>query len=264
MKASLALALWWVSWSFCPPLAMGQGLLEKALKGQARIVDLSYRLNNRTQYWPGPQYKPFRFHVLARLDKDGVYSAEFCTPEHLGTHIDAPNHFAKGQISVAEIPLRRLIAPAVVINVKAKCQKNPDYQLTVGDIRRWERRWGRIPKGAVVFMYTGWGKRYWNTQAYQNRDQKGVLHFPGFSLEAARFLIQRRRVVGLGIDTLSVDYGPSQDFAVHRFSHKAGCYHIEHTANLDQLPPRGAILVVAPLKIENGSGSPARVFAFVP
>ncbi|MBI4482073.1 MAG: cyclase family protein [Acidobacteria bacterium] len=238
--------------------------LEQAAKNSAKIVDLTYPLSSRTPHWPGPNYSPFRYDKIADLEEDGVFSGKFCMPEHLGTHLDAPNHFEKGQPAVHQLSLEQLFAPAVVLDVTDRVRGNADFLLRLEDLRRWERAHGTIVPGALVFLYTGWGTRVSDSARYQNRDASGVMHFPGFSPEAARFLVNERNIKGLGIDTLSVDYGPSKNFQVHHIAHGAGKYHIENAANLDRLPPKGAFAIVAPIKIEGGSGGPVRVFALLP
>jgi kynurenine formamidase len=246
------------------PVAFSQGVLEKVLKGKGQVIDLTHKLSPSIPYWPGATYKPFQFETIATLEKDGVYSGAFCMAEHTGTHVDAPNHFEAGQASVDALDLRQLIALAVVIDVREQVAKNPDYRLTVDDLKRWEKRNGAIPSKAVVFMYTGWESRWNDINAYRNQDENKVMHFPGFSTEAAQLLVSERSINGIGIDTLSVDYGPSKDFRVHHIMNRAGKYHVENAANLSQLPAKGAIVVVAAIPIQNGSGAPARVFALVP
>lgn len=240
------------------------GILEKAMRGEARIIDLGYSLNSATPYWPGGTYTPFKFETIATLEKDRVFSGKFEMPEHLGTHLDAPNHFATKQIPVDQIEPRDLIAPLVVLDVSAQVAANPDYTLTMNDLKQWETANGHVPAGAVVMLRTGWAKRYQDYPAYKNQDAAGVMHFPGYSVEAAQYLVQQHNIKGLGIDTLSVDPGISQDFAVHHAVHGAGRYHLENVANLEQLPPTGAIGLIAPIKIEGGSGGPARIFALLP
>jgi kynurenine formamidase len=246
-----------------PSPAVPVGKLERIALGGTRIVDLTHALNPRNPYWPGPGYEPFKYEVFATLEKDKVLSARFSMAEHTGTHLDAPNHFAAGQIPVDKIPAEQLFAPAVVIDVKSSVATNPDYQLTPDDIARWEQANGRVPENSVVFMYTGWDERWTDFDKYKNADTAGALHFPGFSSEAAKLLVDDRNVAGLGIDTLSVDYGLSKDFAVHHVSHGKGKYHLENVANLGTLPPEGVFVIVAPIKIENGTGGPARIFALV-
>ena len=130
-------------------------------------------------------------------------------------------------------------------------------------IAGWEKRNGRIPAGAIVILRTGWAARWPDAQRYRNTDAKGEMHFPGFSVEAAKFLVEARDVMGLGIDTLSVDYGPSPDFAVHQYAMPHSVYNLENVTNLEQVPATGSIVMVAPMKLEGGSGGPVRIFALV-
>lgn len=138
-----------------------------------------------------------------------------------------------------------------------------DAVLRVEDVTAWEREHGRIPAGAVVLLHTGWGRFWMNFDRYKNQDARGRLHFPGYSPAAARFLVEERKVRGLSIDTLSIDPGTSRDFAVHHIVNGAGKYGLENVANLAKLPPRGFTLVVAPLKVEAGTGGPTRVLALL-
>jgi len=260
MRKMAVLIMWAIT---CAAVAFSQGVLERALEGKGQIIDLTHKLSPSIPYWPGDTYKPFHFEVIATLEKDGVYSGAFCMAEHMGTHVDAPNHFEAGQASVDALELRQLIAPAVVINVREQVAKDPDYRLTVEDLKGWEKANGKIESSALVFMYTGWDSRWNDVRAYRNQDEHQVMHFPGFSPEAAQFLVSERSINGIGIDTLSVDYGPSKDFRVHHIMHGAGKYHVENAANLGKLPAKGAIVIVAPIPIEGGSGGPARVFALL-
>jgi kynurenine formamidase len=232
--------------------------------GQAKLLDLTYSLNQSNAYWPGKNFFPFTLKNLSTIDKDGAYSNSFALPEHLGTHMDAPNHFVKGQPSLDQIPLKQLFGPAVVVDIRAKVDKNPDYQLAVDDLKEWEKAYGLIPSGSIVLLFTGWGKYWTDFDRYRNMDTEGKLHFPGYSPESVKFLIQERDISGIGIDTMSVDYGLSQDFKVHRISHGAGKIHLENVANLDKMPAKGAYLILAPIKIEGGSGGPTRIFAVLP
>ncbi|MBX7075382.1 MAG: cyclase family protein [Pirellulales bacterium] len=238
--------------------------LEDVVNGKARLVDLTYAINERAPYWPGDNYEPFRLRTIATLEKDGVLSKAFSMPEHLGTHLDAPNHFERNRPSVDQLPPTDLFAPGVVIDVSAQASMDADYQLTIADIERWERAHGAIPTKAVVLLYTGWG-RFWDQPArYRNQDVRGVMHFPGYSAEAAQWLIDQCDARGIGIDTLSIDRGVSRDFATHHAVNRAGRYGLENIASLDELPARGFYLVVAPIKIEGGTGGPTRVLAILP
>lgn len=238
--------------------------LDDLFTGKVRLVDLTYTLNSKTPYWPGDKYTPFQLKTIATLEKDGVLSKTISMPEHLGTHIDAPNHFEKNQPAVDRIPPKQLFGPGIVIDVKAQAEQNADYQLTLKDVEAWERKHGRIPNGAIVMLNTGWSRFWTNYDRYKNQDVRGRLHFPAFSAEAARFLVKQRGIRGIGIDTLSIDRGISKDFAVHHIVNGAGKYGLENVANLDKLPPRGFYLAVAPIKIETGTGGPTRIFAIIP
>jgi kynurenine formamidase len=230
--------------------------------GQTRVIDLTYAINAHLPVWPGSTH-PFEAEVLARPDKEGYFARRFSMLEHYGTHLDAPAHFPPGKLFIDQIPVDRLFGPAVVIDVRDAVAKDPDYRLTVARIERWEKAHERIPAGAIVLLRTGWAARWPDQARYRNQDAHGVMHFPGYSVEAARLLIERK-ASGIGIDTLSIDYGPSKNFEVHRVTLPAGLYHLENLANLDQLPPVGAFLIVAPIKLEGGSGGPVRVFAILP
>lgn len=232
--------------------------------GQARgrIVDLSYAISETLPAWPGDT-KPFEARINARAEQAGYFSRSFSMLEHFGTHLDAPIHFPPGKTAVDAIPPERLFGPAVVLEVRARVAQDADYRIQPADVQDWERRRGRIPAGAIVLARTGWAARWPDEQRYRNQDAAGVIHFPGFSLEAVQLLLARG-VSGLGIDTLSVDYGPSKDFPVHKLSHGADLYHLENLADLSALPEAGAFLVVAPIKLAGGSGGPARVFALLP
>ena len=165
------------------------------------------------------------------------------------------------------IPLEQLMAPAVVIDVIAKADRDADYRLTADDVREFESRHGRIPVGAIVLLRTGWSRRWPNRKAYLGDDTPGDasrLHFPSFGVEAARMLIQERRVAALGVDVASIDYGPSTDFAVHQLAAAANVPGLENLTNLQELPTVGATIIALPMKIEGGSGGPVRVVALVP
>lgn len=242
--------------------AQSGGLLERAVRGRARVIDLTHKLNASAPAYGGER-DAFRYEKLSQIERDGYASGAFRVPEHFGTHVDAPGHFLAGKHTVDLIDPKTLIAPAAVIDVRQQVSRDPDYRLTVADIQKWERR-GAIPGGAVVLLLTGWDLRYGDVEKYRNADKGGDLHFPGFSEDSIKYLVSKRRIVGLGIDTLSIDYGASKDFVGHKLSHGAGLYHIENLANLDKLPARGAVIFTGPLAIENGSGSPARVLAIAP
>ncbi|MBI3862484.1 MAG: cyclase family protein [Planctomycetia bacterium] len=238
--------------------------LDQLASGRLPVVDLGWPLNDTSPYWPAENYLPFRLTTIATLEKNGVLSKAFYCPEHLGTHLDAPNHFEKNQPAVDQIDPAQLFARGVKIDVTMQADADADYRLTRADIDEWEKSHGRIPDGVVVLLETGWSRHWNNYPRYKNQDTTGKLHFPGYSAEAAKFLVVERKAKGLGIDTLSIDHGPSKDFVVHHIVNGAGRYGLENLARLDKLPAKGFFLVAAPIKIETGSGGPARVFAIVP
>ena len=227
------------------------------------IIDLTHNLNDHSPNWEGTVESPYQAKELGNLEKDGYYSRTFATQEHYGTHVDAPAHFAAGTWTIDQIPAERLVRPLVVMDVRKQVKNNPDYEVTVEDIAAWEEAHGMIPAAAVVMAYTGWDER-WNSQKHFRNEQADRLpHHPGFSLEAAKFLVKTREVVGLGIDTMSVDIGATESYPVHVFTSRESIYLLENVANLALVPPAGATVVVAPIKLENGSGGPARVLALV-
>jgi kynurenine formamidase len=185
------------------------------------------------------------------------------SPEQFGTRIDAPAHFARGLWTVDQIPTERLIAPLVVLDVSANTANQPDYQISVEDIAKWEQAHDQIPSGAVVIARTGWGSRWNSGRDYRNADPKGTMHFPGYSQDAARFLVEGRSALGLGIDTLSIDHGPSKDFPVRQYTLAHSVYQLENVANLDRAPATGGTVIVAPTKLESRSSGPVRILALV-
>jgi kynurenine formamidase len=227
------------------------------------VVDLTHAINASVPTYELSEKSAYQAHTVATIEKDKYFARDISLPEHFGTHIDAPAHFARGMWTVDQIPPERLIAPLVVIDVSAKVKNNPDYLVSVEDIASWEQANGQIPLGAVVIARTGWESRWDSAKDYRNADTLGVMHFPGYSADAAKFLVEGRNVLGLGIDTLSVDYGPSQDFPVHQYTLAHSVYHLENVANLDRAPASGAVVVVAPMKLEGGSGGPVRILALM-
>jgi kynurenine formamidase len=247
----------------------------QALEAQAvdlthyRLVDLTHPFNAKTLYWPTAT-TGFRLEQIASGKTPGGYfysSNAFAAPEHGGTHLDAPVHFYEQGISVDRIPLDQLIAPAVVIDVSAKAARESDYRLTKEDVVGYEARYGTIPRGSIVVLRTGWGARWPDAKAYFGDDTPGdasKLHFPSYGADAARYLIQVRKVAALGADVASIDYGPSKDFIVHQIAAAGGVIGLENLAGTDALPPRGATIIALPMKIENGSGGPLRAVALIP
>ena len=236
-------------------------MFDEISSGKTRVLDLSYAINDKLVPWPGDE-KWFEAKINASVEKNGYFTRSFWMLEHYGTHLDAPAHFPPGKATVDQIPARQLFGPTVVLDVRAEGAKDADYQLSAARVEEWEKRQGRIPAGAIALLRTGWATRWPDARKYRNEDRQGRMHFPGFSVEAAKLLIERK-VSGLGCDTMSIDYGASPDFAVHHLALGAGLYHLENLADLSALPETGAFLVVAPIKLEGGSGGPVRVFALL-
>ena len=242
--------------------ARRESMLDEISSGKTRVVDLSYAISDKLVAWPGDE-RVFEAKVNATIEKNGYFTRSFWMLEHYGTHLDAPAHFPPGKATVDQIPVKQLIGPAAVLDVRAEGAKDADYQLPAARIEEWEKQHRRIREGSIVLLRTGWAARWPDAQKYRNQDAQGRMHFPGISVEAAKLLIDRK-VSGLGCDTLSIDYGASADFAVHHLTLGAGLYHLENLADLTALPEAGAFLVAAPIKLEGGSGGPVRVFALLP
>ncbi len=233
-----------------------------------KMVDLSYGFGPQTIYWPTGESFELERVAYGPTPAGYWYAANnICMAEHGGTHMDAPIHFAESKRTADAVPLSSCVGPAVVIDVRARAAENPDYRLTVRDLEAWERDHGPLPRGAIVVMNSGWGAFWPDRRRYLGSDKKGDvanLHFPGFSKEAAEFLVDRRDIAAIAVDTPSIDYGQSTDFIVHRIVNGADKPGFENLANVDRLPPAGATIIALPIKIEGGSGAPARIIAVLP
>jgi len=235
----------------------------------ARVVDLTHAFDEKTIYWPTSP-SAFELKQLSYGPTPGGWfyaSNAFCTPEHGGTHLDAPIHFAKDGLTADRIPVRQLIAPAAVIDMRAKTAADPDYRLTLEDVRAWENVNGPIAAGAIVLLETGWSTRWPDKKSYLGDDTPGdasKLHFPSYGKEAAQYLVRERKVGALGVDTASIDYGASKDFIVHQVANGAGVPGLENVTGLEALPASGAWVVALPMKIAGGSGGPLRIVALLP
>ena len=233
-----------------------------------QMVDMSHTFDETTIYWPTD--KNFRWEKNRWGPSPNGYwyaSANYAASEHGGTHLDSPVHFAEGGKTTDQISLDRLVGEALVVDVREKCAANRDYLLTADDLKGWEKQYGPIKPGTILVVRTGWGKHWPDKKAYLGTDQAGDvanLHFPGIGADAAEFLAKERMIVGLAIDTPSLDHGPSKDFKAHRILNAAGIYGIENLASAELLPVRGAALIALPMKIKGGSGGPVRVMAILP
>ncbi|MGI9249633.1 MAG: cyclase family protein [Pseudohongiellaceae bacterium] len=233
------------------------------------FIDLTHSYNSETLYWPTSTSK-FELEVLEYGETDGgyFYSANnYSSPEHGGTHLDAPIHFHANGMATDELPLEQLIAPAIVINVRDKAAADRNYRLSVEDVLAFEEAHGRIEPGTAVLLRTGWARFWPDAEAYLGDDTPGDasnLSFPSYGEEAVRLLVEERRVVMLGVDTASIDYGRSTDFMVHRIASARNVVGLENLRALNELPPTGFTVVALPMKIAGGSGGPVRVVAMVP
>ncbi len=235
----------------------------------ARVVDLTHSFDDRTIYWPTSP-SAFELKSLAHGKTPGgwFYSSNtLCTPEHGGTHLDAPIHFSATGLTADQVPVRQLIAPGAVIDVRAKTAMDPDYRLTAADVRQWETLHGTIAPGTIVLLETGWSSRWPDKKAYLGDDTPGdasKLHFPSYGRDAADLLVHERRVGAIGVDTASIDSGASKDFIVHQIANGANVPGFENVTGLDALPATGAWVIALPMKIAGGSGGPLRIVAMLP
>jgi kynurenine formamidase len=227
--------------------------------GFTGVVDLTHSFSGprSTSTLVGARITPVR--AAALLQKDS--SRRISTSSSESTTIDAPARVMRGMWTVDQIPPERLIAPLAVLDVTSQVRGNPDYEVSVQDIAVWEQMHGEIPFGAVVVARTGWGSRWTSIKDYRNADKKGVMHFPGYAEDAARFLVESRAVLALGIDTLSVDPGSAKTMTVHEYTLAHSVYHLENIANLERVPDAGAVVVVAPMKLEGEVDGPVRILA---
>lgn len=228
-------------------------------EGHGGVVDMTHTYDETFPTYfgePGIAYdKTFDFA------ESGFNLYNLTVNEHTGTHIDAPLHFSADGQSVDEIPVSNLVCPLVKIDIAAKAAEDPDAQVTPDDLTAWIAAHGEIPDGACIAMFSGWAEKA-ATEAFRNADGEGVMHFPGFHIEAAEMLLETG-AVGIAVDTLSLDHGPSADFATHYAWLPTNRYGIECLAGLGDVPESGATLVVGAPKHARGSGGPARIFALV-
>lgn len=250
--------------SFAPDRGAATGRARPAAPrqlGYSRAIDLSQMLSSATPVFPG--FPPVKISAHFSHAEHGVAVEHMDLVSHSGTHLDAPYHCSPDGIMADAMPAESLIVPAVVLDISAKAARDHAALVTPDDLLAWERAHGRIPAGAAVLMHAGWGARYADAAAFINQDASGVAQFPGFGLDAAQWLLAERDVAGLGVDTLSLDHGPSPNFAVHMAFLPTQRWGLECLANLGQLPPSGATLFIGAPKLAHGSGGPARVLALV-
>ena len=255
-----------------PPLASGDTRpripTATILPPGASIIDLTHVFDHDTLYWPSDD-SGFELSSIQRgkTNAGWYYAANrISAPEHGGTHMDAPAHFGEGHLAVDKIPLGKLLAPAIVIDISDAAEHDPDTLLEPEAIEAFEKEHGPIAPGTIVLVRTGWSTRWPNRQSYYGDNRLGkadALHFPGISEAGAKALVLRQ-VAAVGIDTASLDNGPSRDFLAHRALAAADVPGFENVARLDLVPATGALVLALPMKIANGTGAPLRIVAIVP
>lgn len=234
-----------------------------------KIIDLTYSFDENTIFWPTQEGFQLIEDFHGKTEKGYFYSSYgFKTAEHGGTHLDAPNHFFENRLTSDKIPLENLIGNAVVIDASEECEKNRDYLFGVTDFEKWEEQNGKIPEGSIVLLKSGYGKYWPDREKYMGTDERGEdavakLHFPGLSEEGAKWLVNKRNIKAVGIDTPSIDFGQSKYFKSHVFLCGNNIPILENVANMDLLPPKGFEVIALPMKIKGGSGGPARVIALI-
>lgn len=227
-----------------------------------RVIHLSHVITPDIPQWPGDP--PIEFESVTSRESDGYYLRRFSLGEHSATHMNAPLSFHHTGMGIDRYPAESLVVPAVVIDICDRVATNPDYAISLSDILNWEQKHGQISPGSVVLLFTGWQDKWQDEQAFLNLDAEGKLHFPSFGLEATQFLLNERQIAGIGIDTHGVDSSLDKAFAINRLVLAEPRIVLENLTNLNQLPPTGTTLVVGILRLQDGSGSPVAVLAFVP
>ncbi len=224
------------------------------------VIDLTHTMSPEfPSFFGGPGIE---MQQQFDIKRDGFNLNWWRIIEHAGTHLDAPIHFSADGATVDRIAAETLVVPLAVVDVRSRAAQNADYQLSRQDLLDWEKKHRRLPDGCCVAMLSGWGQHVGDAAKYSG-NADGVFHFPGFSPEAAAWLISDRKVWGLAVDTLSLDHGPSKDFRVHKTWLGSGRWGLENVASLDRVPASGATLIVGVAKVKNATGAPARLMAFV-
>ncbi|MBK9241531.1 MAG: cyclase family protein [Acidobacteria bacterium] len=266
--ASLAFALTAAACAPAPPAPVAPP--PPAAFPAGPLVDLTHTYEAQSIFWPTAD--PFRLDKVADgMTPAGYYYASnnFFSSEHGGTHMDAPVHFAQGSHTADQVPLDRLVGPALVIDVTEAARQNADYQVTVADLQAWEQQHGQIEPNAILLIRTGFSQRWPDAARYLGTAERGPaavpkLHFPGLHPDAAKWIVASRPVRALGIDTASIDYGQSSLYESHRALYATNIPAFENLTALEQLPLRGASIVALPMKIKGGSGAPLRAIAILP
>lgn len=266
-RMKLPFAVWALTLSFL----IGQAFSQTFRPSKSDTwVDLTHAFSAETLYWPTESGFELETKFQGFTPAGYYYVAKaYRAPEHGGTHLDAPIHFGEGRQTVDQIPLDQITGLAVMVDVSATVYTNRDHEVTVDDFKNWERKHRRIRPESIVLIRTGFGERWPDAEQYLGTTAKGPeavkeLHFPGLHPDAARWLVTERKVKAVGIDTASIDHGPSRMFESHRVFCERNIPVFENVANLHQLPPTGAYVIALPMKIKDGSGAPLRIIAQVP
>ena len=230
-------------------------------KGFRDVHDLTHTFTPKTPVFPA--FKPIQIKPKFSIARDGFFANEITFDEHTGTHMDGPVHFTPGGTTADKLPADKFFAPLAVVSIESRAAKDADAVVTVDDVLAWEKQHGRLPAGAFVAMYSGWGSRIGAPERFLNKDAKGTMHAPGFSEDVANFLTKERDIVGVGVDTLSLDIAAASKFVAHLAFLGAGKYGVELLANLNAVPASGATIIVGGPKHEGASGGPCRVYAVV-
>jgi len=240
--------------------ATTQGIVENALAGDSEFVELTHSLRTGA-----PSADAFRAHTepVTTIDRNGKALNRIIIFENSGTNIEAPARLITGAVSVDHLPLSLFMGYGVVVDISKKVERDPSYSLQRSDLEEWEAEHGPIPTESILLVRTGWDSRWQTPDRYLNRDKAGKPRFPGISADAIEFVVRERRVHALGIDTPSVYEGSGNTSGQHTFL-TSGKYHINNLTGLDRLPIKGALIIATPLKIEHGTGAPARVIAIIP
>jgi kynurenine formamidase len=243
---------------------------QQTLAGK-KFVDLTHEFLPGIPRWPGfpDESRKTIYWYDKRPDTKGAgfFAEVYTLVGQWGTHVDPPAHFVKGLRTVDQIDLKEMVLPLVVVDVHEECEKTPDYTLTIERLKKWETEHGQIPVGAFVAMRTDWSKRWPDAAKMENKDAKGVAHYPGWSMPALKFLYQERKITASGHETTDTDPGiatSKDDYSLETYILSTNHYQIELLTNLDQVPEVGAIVVVSFPKPKGGSGFPARAFAILP
>ena len=249
------------------PPASTVGSLEQAygVLQQSSFVDLTHAFGPDSPHWKG--FQPETVTTLFTIAKDGFHAESFCHPGQWGTHVDPPAHFHDGLKTVDQIDPKQFLLRLVVLDVHEQVAKNPDYVVSLADVKRWESRHGPIPSGAFVALRTDWSRRWPDEAAMQNLDAAGVSHYPGWSKPVLQYLYEARKITASGHETTDTDPGLAvarDDYSLESYVLGTNHYQIELLANLDRVPEAGALVMVTFPKPVNGSGFPARVVALVP